>query len=98
MAKIRIDFDALRQQAVSINSMNESYQQITTRFNNLTDQISTGWKGESAAAYVSKMKEYLVQGRKLIDVISAFRSYAVTTADTFEQTDRECASAIRNSF
>ncbi len=98
MAKIRIDYDTLRQQAASIGSMNESYQQITARFNQLTDQIGAGWKGESAVSYVNKMKEYLMQARKLIDVISAFRSYAVTTADQFEQTDRDCAASIRNSF
>lgn len=98
MAHIKLDFDALMQQASTLGGLGQNYETLNQRMHTLTEQISSGWEGEASRAYVEMMQKYTKQAEKMTGIIGAFRGYASKATNDFETLDRECAASIRNSF
>ena len=98
MAHIKMDFDGLLQQSSTLGQLGQNYEGLNSRMRSLTEQISEGWEGEASRAYVEMMQKYIQQAGKMTGILQAFRGYANQATTDFQELDRTCAAAIRNSF
>ena len=98
MPVIRIDVDALRARANTMEGHIAEYESLNGQMQNLSGNMTASWKGESGAAYSSMMTGYVAQAQSLVQILQKFKTYATDTADKFEAADTECAARIRNSF
>lgn len=98
MARITINFDGLTQQATTLGALTQNYETLNARMKNMSDIISTSWKGEASTAYQTLMTKYYSQAVKLVEILNAFRGYATQATTDFESLDNSCATMIRNAF
>ena len=98
MARIRIDYDGLAQQSASLKNHASTYENLCIRMKNMSDQISSSWEGEAAAAFAQLMEQYRQKGKVITEIIQTIQGYADSTSNSFQTVDQECANLIRNSF
>lgn len=98
MAKIKIDFDGLLQEAGNLKGDIQEYNAQQTAFQTLTASIQEGWKGLSGDSYCRKMNDYFREGQKIIDILSQFLENVNSTVTSFDQVDAQCADLINRSF
>lgn len=98
MGQLKFDIEALRSYASAMNGHITEYEALNTQLETLSSEIVATWKGESSQAYSRMMTDYVMQAKKLTEILQQFRSYAQDTADKFENLDASCASRIRQSF
>ena len=98
MAHIKIDTDALLQQAQNINKHSQTYATLGSRVNSLTGQMTASWKGEASTAYLEMMQRYMQQGEYMKSVLETFSKLATEVANDMLETDQKSAAAIRNAF
>lgn len=98
MAKIKIDFEGLLQEAGNLKGDIEEYNSQQAAFQSLTASIREGWKGLSGDSYCNKMNDYFKEGQKMIDVLTEFLDNVKGAAKDFDQIDMECANLINRSF
>ena len=98
MAKIKIDFDGLLQEAGNLKGDIEEYNSQQTAFQSLTASIREGWKGVSGDSYCNRMNDYFREGQKIINVLGQFLENVNGAAKDFDQIDMECANLINRSF
>ena len=98
MAHIRIDTDAVLQQAANINKHSQTYSGLGSRVNSITGQMTASWKGESATAYIEMMQKYMQQGEYMKNVLDLFSRLSTEVTNDILDADQKSAAAIRNSF
>ncbi len=98
MALIRIDYDALNQQASALGGLTSDYEGLIAQMKSLSALIGDGWGGEASAAFQQKLTEYAQQASSLTSALEAFRSYALNAVRGFDEVDTECAASIMNAF
>lgn len=98
MAHIRINYDGLQQQSVSMRNCISNYENIVSRTNALLAQIQESWEGNASRNYAQRMANYMQQVRKMIEVLNRFRAISDSVTNRFSVTDRNCANIINGSF
>lgn len=98
MGQLRFDIEALRSYANTMNGHISEYEALNAQLEGMSAEIVATWKGEASQAYTQMMGNYVVQAKKLTEILQQFRGYAQNTADQFETLDTSCASRIRQSF
>ena len=98
MAKIKIDFDGLLQEADNLKADIEDYKAQQNAFQSLTASIKEGWKGVSGDSYCNKMNDYFREGQKMVDILGEFLGNVNNAVSSFDQIDMDCADLINRSF
>lgn len=98
MSKIVINTDGLRQNTLNLSKRFEELQQLNNQLESTLNTIESEWEGGAARSYVSMMRKYIEQGRKMEQVLYEIKSYAEKTATEFTSADQVCAGKINSSF
>lgn len=98
MAKIKVEVTALRENEKSLEQYIASLEELNSRLETLLGRIESSWEGDSSAAYINVMRRYAAQAANMARVLTEFKSYVRSAADTFENTDKKAASRIENAF
>lgn len=98
MGQLRFDIDSLRNYVNTMNGHISEYEALNTQLEGMSADIVATWKGEASQAFTQVMGNYVVQAKKLTEILQQFRGYAQDTADKFETLDTSCANRIWQSF
>jgi len=98
MAVIRIDDDALEQNAQNMAKYTENLRRLNGNLDEVIANIGDSWKSTSGADYVARMQGYENKALKVIDVMEAMRQYIETTVTEFRELDKKAATILRQSF
>ena len=98
MGQLRFDIDSLRSYVNTMNGHISEYEALNAQLETMSADIVATWKGEASQAYTQMMGNYVVQAKKLTEILQQFRGYAQDTADQFETLATSWACRFRLSF
>lgn len=98
MAKIRIDIDALKSNATSLEARIVELQDLNTRLENLIARIQGSWEGQSSVIYIAKITAQAAKTKKMVDVLQEYKKYVEKAISNFSTVDNNSANKIRGSF
>ena len=98
MAKIKIDIDALKSNASSLEARIAELQNLNTRLENLIARIQASWEGQASVIYISKITAQAAKAKKMVDVLTEYKKYVESAVLKFSSVDNNSASKINNSF
>ncbi len=98
MAKIKIDIDALKSNAASIEGKIAELQDLNTRLENLIARIQGSWEGQASIVYIAKMTAQATKAKKMVEVLNEYKKYVDSAVTKFSTIDRNAANRIKNSF
>ena len=96
--RTRVEIDALRNYAQTIEGRIQEYEALNARMASMKDSVLASWQGEASEAFGEMMTTYVVYAEKLVEILNEFKSYAQKAADLYDSADTECAAKIRSSF
>lgn len=97
MANIKVDVDALRDNARQITQQIQQLESLNNRLDALLNQIEGSWTGNASVQYLETMREHKRKTQAMVRVLETFRDYMQRAATEFEAIDRNGAARIRNS-
>lgn len=97
MANIKVDVDALRDNARQITQQIQQLEDLNNRLDALLNQIEGSWTGNASTQYLETMREHKRKTQAMVRVLETFRDYMQRAASEFETIDRNGAARIRNS-
>lgn len=98
MSKISIHVSGLRHNMGNMSNQLNQLQQLNQKLDGMINVIEGSWQGTASAAYVTMMRNYLKQGRKMEKVMQEFVRYADNVSSRFDECDRNAARKISSSF
>lgn len=98
MAKIKIDENALRANAIALNARISELQSLNNRLNELIARIGDSWDGQASVAFINRMTAQAAKAKKMEEVLQEYKNYVESTVEKFTTLDNSAASRIRGSF
>ena len=98
MAKIKVDVDALKSNASSLEARIVELQNLNTRLENLISRIQASWEGQSSEIYIAKITAQAVKAKKMVDVLTEYKKYVDNAVEKFSGVDSSSANKIKNAF
>ena len=98
MDKIKIDIDALKSNASSLEARITELQNLNVRLENLIARIQASGGGEGSIIYMSKISAQAAKAKKMVDVLVEYKKYVESAVMKFSTVDNNSANRIKNSF
>lgn len=98
MAKIKIDENALRANAIALNTRISDLQALNTRLDTLIVRIGDSWDGNASEAYITRITDQAAKAKQMVKILQEYKNYVETTVQKFTDLDARAASRIRGSF
>lgn len=98
MAKIKIDENALRANAIALNTRISDLQALNTRLDTLIVRIGDSWDGNASEAYITRITDQAAKAKQMVKILEEYKRYVETTVQKFTDLDTRAASRIRGSF
>ena len=98
MAKIKIDTDALKSNAASLEGRIAELQSLNTRMETLIARIRATWEGKASDAYIAKITAEANKAKQMVAVLEEYKKYVESAVSKFSAIDAGAASRINNSF
>ena len=98
MAKIKIDENALRANAIALNTRISDLQALNNRLDALIIRIGDSWDGSASEAYIARITEQAAKAKQMVKILQEYKNYVETTVQKFTDLDSRAASRIRGSF
>lgn len=98
MAKIKIDENALRANAIALNSRITELQNLNNRLNELIIRIGDSWDGQASVAFINRITAQAAKAKKMEEVLQEYKNYVESTVEKFTTLDSSAANRIRGSF
>lgn len=98
MAKIKVNLEALKGNSTQLADRIRELQGLNTRLETLINRIEASWEGQASATYITQMRRYADQAKKMIGVLTEYKKYVDGAVEAFTNRDRTAASRIRGSF
>lgn len=98
MAKIKIDENALRANAIALNTRISDLQALNTRLDTLILRIGDSWDGNASEAYITRITDQAAKAKQMVKILEEYKRYVETTVQKFTDLDTRAASRIRGSF
>ena len=98
MAKIKIDIDALKSNASSLEGRITELQNLNTRLENLIARIQASWEGQASIIYIAKITAQAAKAKKMVDVLMEYKKYVESAISKFSTVDNNSANRIKSSF
>ena len=98
MAKIKIDIDALKSNASSLEGRIAELQALNTRLEGLIARIQASWEGQASIIYIAKITAQATKAKKMVEVLQEYKKYVESAFNKFSSIDSNSANRIKNSF
>lgn len=98
MAKIKIDVDALKANASSLDARIADMQNLNTRLESLISRIQASWEGQASITYIAKITAQAAKAKKMVEVLMEYKKYVENAVSKFSTIDNNAANKIKNSF
>lgn len=98
MAKIKIDVEALKSNASSLEGRIAELQNLNTRLEALISRIQASWEGQASIMYIAKITAQAAKAKKMVEVLTEYKKYVDNAVTKFSDVDRASANKIKGSF
>lgn len=98
MAKIKVDIEALKSNASSLEGRIAELQNLNTRLEALIARIQASWEGQASIIYIAKITAQAAKAKKMVEVLTEYKKYVENAVAKFSNVDNTSANKIKGSF
>ena len=98
MAKIKVDIEALKSNASSLEGRIAELQNLNTRLEALISRIQASWEGQASIIYIAKITAQAAKAKKMVEVLTEYKKYVENAVSKFSNVDSTSANKIKGSF
>lgn len=98
MAKIKVDIEALKSNASSLEGRIAELQNLNTRLEALIARIQASWEGQASIIYIAKITAQAAKAKKMVEVLTEYKKYVENAVAKFSNVDSTSANKIKGSF
>ena len=98
MAKIKVDIEALKSNASSLEGRIAELQNLNNRLEALIARIQASWEGQASIIYIAKITAQAAKAKKMVEVLTEYKKYVENAVAKFSNVDSTSANKIKGSF
>ena len=94
--QIRVNYEELNASGQYLKQKANQYEEIVIRITSTAKQTSQSWQGEDQQAFLQQMEQLQPKLKRMIDVIQAYSNVLITSAQAYEQLQKNRMMQARN--